>query len=206
MSKPNAVESAEKVVAELEGKRAACIARGTELQDERAHIALKAHTGDGKARARLDELNVEIATQVSELAGIDAALAAAGAQLDQARRDRAARADERNRRALGALLDDYVDNWRADLDRMRLLKEGVQARRALLLEIHALQRAPGMPPYPSIEQDKVFGSLAWRDLASELYQHLMERLDSGERRSVAAWPDNIAAAAARLQEKRTEAA
>ena len=200
------IESAECVVSDLEAKRAACIENGTALQGERAHIALKAHTGDGKARARLDALNVEIATHASELAGIDAALEAARAQLDQAHRNQAARAGERNRRALGELLDEYVADWRADLDRLRLLKEGVAARRALLPEIHALQRALGMPPYPSIEQDRVYGSLAWRSAVSEIYQHLTERLDSGERRSVAAWPDNIAAAAARLGQKTEEAA
>jgi hypothetical protein len=39
------------------------------------------------------------------------------------------------------------------------LKEAVQRRRALLPEIHRLQRALGLQPYPSVEMDGVFGGL-----------------------------------------------
>ena len=43
------VKQAEKIVAELEAKRAACLRLGTELHDERANVALDAHTGDAQA-------------------------------------------------------------------------------------------------------------------------------------------------------------
>jgi hypothetical protein len=49
--------------------------------------------------------------------------------------------------------------------------------------------------------DGVFGSLQWRNVTSEIYGHLIERLDSSERRSVAAWPNNVLASAARLREQ-----
>jgi hypothetical protein len=55
------IEKAEAVVAELEAKRIKCVAHGTELQDERANVALAAHTGDVKARKRLDEINAALA-------------------------------------------------------------------------------------------------------------------------------------------------
>jgi hypothetical protein len=41
-------------------------------------VALDAHTGDGKARKRLDEINAAVATHASELQSLDAALRAAG--------------------------------------------------------------------------------------------------------------------------------
>src|SRR5262249_9734736 len=75
------VEKAETVIADLEAKRAACVKRGTELADERAAVALAAHTGDAKARKRLDEINAAIASHASELASFDAALKAAGERL-----------------------------------------------------------------------------------------------------------------------------
>jgi hypothetical protein len=52
----DSVAACEAVIAQLEAKRAACVQRGTELQHERANVALLAHTGDAKARKRLDEL------------------------------------------------------------------------------------------------------------------------------------------------------
>jgi hypothetical protein len=62
------VKEAEAVVAQLEQKRIKCVARGTELADERASIALLAHAdNDAKARKRLNEINSEIAVHSSEL-------------------------------------------------------------------------------------------------------------------------------------------
>ena len=80
------VEVAEKTVSDIEAKRASCIARGAELQEERSNIAFKVHgDNDPKARARLDQLNMEIATHASELASLDSALKSAGAKLEEAR-------------------------------------------------------------------------------------------------------------------------
>jgi hypothetical protein len=75
------VEQAMKVVAQLEAKREACVRAGTELHDERANVPLSAHTGDAKARKRLDEINTAVATHASELASLDAALRAAADKL-----------------------------------------------------------------------------------------------------------------------------
>ena len=48
-----AVGKAQAVVADIEAKRAAAVQHGTELADERANVALAAHTGDDKAAKRL---------------------------------------------------------------------------------------------------------------------------------------------------------
>jgi hypothetical protein len=79
-----AVAKAQSVVAGLETKREAAIKRGTELADERANVALAAHTGDQKAAKRLQEIHQAIAVHGSELASLDAALRAAGQKVEAA--------------------------------------------------------------------------------------------------------------------------
>jgi len=89
------VKKAETVIADLEAKRAACVKRCTELADERAAVALYAHTGNTKARKRLDEINAAIATHESELASLGAAIKAAGESLKKAEAAAALEADRK---------------------------------------------------------------------------------------------------------------
>jgi hypothetical protein len=54
------VEKAEKVIADLQAKRARLVARGVEIGDQRAAIAYDAHaSGDAKAERRLADLHRE---------------------------------------------------------------------------------------------------------------------------------------------------
>jgi hypothetical protein len=71
-------------VSDLEVKRTACVAHGTELADERASVALAAHTGDEQAAKRLQEIHQAIAVHGSELASLDAALRAAATKVEAA--------------------------------------------------------------------------------------------------------------------------
>jgi hypothetical protein len=80
-----AVTQAQEVVADLEAKRTAAVQHGTELADDRANVALAAHTGDDKAAARLKEIHQAIAMHGSELASLDAALRAAGTKVEHAK-------------------------------------------------------------------------------------------------------------------------
>jgi hypothetical protein len=75
------LEKAEAVVNMLGEKRAACIKHGTDLQDERASVALAAYTGDEAALKRLGEIETALATHTSSLASLDSALRAAGKQV-----------------------------------------------------------------------------------------------------------------------------
>jgi hypothetical protein len=75
---PSEVEHATHVLNNLRQKRDALVARGVELADERASIALAAHTGDSKASKRLLEVNAALAVRASEVESIDAAIKAAG--------------------------------------------------------------------------------------------------------------------------------
>jgi hypothetical protein len=85
--------AAENVVADLDRKRAAHLQRGRELSDERASIALAAHSGDSKASKRLMEINAALALHSSELEGLDVAAEAAGKQVAAARAAAAAGMD-----------------------------------------------------------------------------------------------------------------
>jgi hypothetical protein len=79
-----AIVAAQAVVSDLEVKRTACVALGTELADERANVALAAHTGDEQAAKRLQEIHQAIAVHGSELASLDAALRAAATKVEAA--------------------------------------------------------------------------------------------------------------------------
>jgi hypothetical protein len=78
------VAEAKSVVADLEAKRESSIRRGVDLADERANVALAAHTGDDKAAKRLSEIHTAIAVHGSELASLDAALRAASTKVEHA--------------------------------------------------------------------------------------------------------------------------
>jgi hypothetical protein len=118
------IENAEKTVRDLEDKRQHLIQNANELADERQRVSFAAHTGDGKARARLDKINSEVATQASE----------ANARLEAARRNAAAAADreaalqlrEKLKRfvELGLIVDDaFADAVSASTEMNDLLPE-----------------------------------------------------------------------------------
>jgi hypothetical protein len=76
------IEKAKTVISELERKREMCVKRGVELGDQRSAISYAAHVDNDKgSRAKLDKINIEVATYESELASIDSAIQAANAKL-----------------------------------------------------------------------------------------------------------------------------
>jgi hypothetical protein len=131
------VKKAETVIADLEAKRAACVKRGTELADERAAVALDAHTGNTKARKRLDEINAAIATHESELASLGAAIKAAGESLKKAE---AAAALEADRKLAGEarIVVDRIDELFASADTH--FKQAFEALKAADTRIEELRQ------------------------------------------------------------------
>jgi hypothetical protein len=89
----NDITKFEGITTEITRKREACVKRGTELADERASVALGAHTGDAKAAKRLTEIHNALALHSSELASLDAAVKAAGEKLAAAERAEVRAAD-----------------------------------------------------------------------------------------------------------------
>jgi uncharacterized coiled-coil protein SlyX len=108
MTNGNNITEVQKIIAQLEKKRAVCIKHGTELNNERANVALDAHTGDAKARKRLDEINVAVATHQSELQSLDAALRAAADKLAKARDHEARSADRALANEVKKVCEDFV--------------------------------------------------------------------------------------------------
>jgi hypothetical protein len=84
-----AVGKAQSVVGDLQAKHAAAVKYGAELADERAGVALSAHTGDQQAAKRLMEIHQQIAIHASELASLDAAVRVAGDRVAAAQSARA---------------------------------------------------------------------------------------------------------------------
>jgi chromosome segregation ATPase len=180
MAKESAVGVAERVLAELEAKRQQCQRQGVELADARAHIALKAHTGDAEARQRLDQINTTLSQHASELASLDDALRAAGEQVAAARRAAAVVADRAKAKRLRVAVSKFLARGR-DLD--DLLRELVEAGEALsdsLREVHALQEQP----FPTSEQLRVLGELSLRAaIAQTPWRNVCEIVAPGQRRS-----------------------
>jgi len=145
------VGKAETVIADLEAKRAACVKRGTELADERAAVALAAHTGDAKARKRLDEINAAIATHASELASFDAALKAAGERLLRAQSAEAKKRASKAAKQLLTMADAIVQHAQSLDDANAIRVEASRAIADKLTEMRSLAHGIGLF-VPSHEQ------------------------------------------------------
>jgi hypothetical protein len=94
------IEQAEGIVANLQKKREALVARGVELGEQRMKLAFGAHTGDEAARKKLDAINREAALQDSELRSLDAAVAEALKRADAAHQAEARKQEQERARAV----------------------------------------------------------------------------------------------------------
>src|SRR5262249_55941476 len=153
------VEKCEPTNRDLEAKRAACVQRGTELADERANVALAAHTGDAKAAKRLAELHTAIATHASELASFDAAIKAAGERLRAAEAAEARKHAGRSARELLKRADGLVQLAQSLDDANTVRVESSNALAEQLTQICALGANLGVF-VPSHEQLFSLGSRA----------------------------------------------
>jgi uncharacterized protein YhaN len=202
------IQKAEKVLADLQAKRARLIARGVEIGDQRAAIAYDAHaTGNAKAERRLAELHREAAEYESQLAGLDAAIKTATDRLAKAQQAEAERTDKAAANELRKALKQFVEQGDALDTALAAVVETSTAMSALINQIHALGSAA-----PTGQQWLTFGELAMhsqlmRTPWARSFRHLAPR----ERRSfgdlargwqAGAENNNIAA---RLGEKETAA-
>jgi len=208
----NEVQKSEAVIADLETKRAACVKRGTELADERAAVALDAHTGNVKARKRLDEINAAIATHGSELASIDAAIKAAGERLQQAQASESQTQARKVARELLKRARVIVEHART-LDDANTIR--VEASRAIadeLTEMRSLAHGIGLF-VPSHDQFLALGSRAdhtagmQTPFAREVAEHLPPRERRTHSSYAVSWHAAITkAVAALVGEDKQEAA
>jgi hypothetical protein len=180
------IADAEQTLATLQARRNACVQAGTELADERANVALAAHTGNAKARKRLDEINAAIATHASELASFDAAIKAAGERLHQAQAAEARDQDKVAAEALREVVSKIGERMRkADKYFAAAIGE-LNAANAELDQVHALGSA-----FPSKQQLAVNAIMAlktWlRNLPEHWHREFIEALPPNQRRTFAAF-------------------
>jgi molecular chaperone GrpE (heat shock protein) len=175
----NTVAACEATLAGLEKKREACVRRGTELQDERANVALAAHTGDAAARKRLDAINRESAEHASELQSLDAALRAAAERVAVARRAEAEEQDRANAAQVRKVLGEFVECGHELDDALNDVAQLGYAMIELLSKLHGLGVS-----FPSHEQLSVLG---WQCVLTSLmaspWRKRTDHLPPNQRRS-----------------------
>jgi chromosome segregation ATPase len=132
------IERAEQTLASLEDKRKALVTKATELADERQRVSYAAHTGDAKARQRLDKINIETATHTSEQASIEAAIIEANTHLAAAQRNEAQTADKAKVQQISALNAQLKEQLEDAHDAFTDAISSVLTAKELLSQLHGL--------------------------------------------------------------------
>lgn len=96
-------------IADLNGKRESAAKRVDDLKDKKKPLTLGAHTGDTKAREKLDVLNAEILAATQGLEDVDEAIGQAEAKLADAERAIVEAREVERLSTLSALADRRVD-------------------------------------------------------------------------------------------------
>jgi hypothetical protein len=106
---PSDIERAEKILRELQGKRATAVAHGVALGEERMKLAFPVYASDdAKARRRLDEINREDAIRDSELRSLDCAIAEATTRVECAQQAEVRRVGRQKAEALRKHVDELA--------------------------------------------------------------------------------------------------
>jgi hypothetical protein len=202
------VEKCEATIRDLERKREACVKRGTELNDERAAVALDAHTGDAKAAKRLAAIHTAIATHGSELASIDAAIKAATERLRQAQVIEAREQDKVSAEALREVVSRLGERMRkADKYFAAAIGE-LNAAHAELEQVHVLGSA--FPTQQQLAVNAIMALQTWlRQLPDHMHREFVPALPPNQRRTFTAFWARMAeplarSIAARLGEPQQE--
>ena len=183
------VEKCETTIRDLEAKRAACVKRGTELADERAAVALDAHTGNAKARKRLDEINAAIAAHGSELASFDAAIKAASERLQQAQNAEAKAEQRRVALEIRKLAKELKEAGRIADEGLAMFADATSAMHHIVCQLSTFGLSN-----PSALQFVSLGERAVRTVLMETaFRRAFEHLRPAERQSFASFAAEWAA-------------
>lgn len=203
------VAKCEQAIKLLEDKQRHLVERSVELANERAKLSFDAHANnDQKARSRLDKINLEHATQASEMNSLTEALNEAQARLNVARAAEAMAADraaalklrEAQKRftELGLVIDDALADIVSASNEMN----------DVLNTIHSLGCAS-----PNHNQMRVMGTIAIKTAVMSIpwtareWEFLAPNQRKSFRQIVSGWHEMIANnIAARLGEKNEKAA
>jgi hypothetical protein len=185
------VEKAQAVLADLQAKREALIARGHELDERRQEVAFAAHTGSKAERAKLDEVNSESITFEYDLKALDAAIAEATKRLAAADAAEAQAKERDDARKLREVVDRFVAHAVAVDKAFQTIVRQTNSLEKVLREIHILGC-----PFPSSAQ---LDSLGARALGTAIMQtpfrKAFEHLAPSERQHfpqlVRQWADRV---------------
>jgi hypothetical protein len=200
-------EKAEATVSGLEDKRRALANHAIELAEERQRVSFAAHTGDAKARQRLDKISAEHSAHESEMASLEAAILEAQARLNVVRAAEAIAQDRAAALQLRGLLAEFVELGEEIDAAFADITAAATQMRDVLSRMHGLGARS-----PSHDQLRVLGTLALKTaLMDTPWAKEFEHLAPNQRRSFAAlvrgWHDQLAPSIeARIGEKQEEAA
>jgi hypothetical protein len=175
IKKQTDITKAEQVLADLNAKREALVARGHELAEQQQEISFKAHTGSKSERAKLDEINSHLLSHDYELRSIDAAIAQATKNLAAADQAQAHAQERENALALRAKVDEFVAHAIALDDALTAVSKEATALEETLKEIHLLGCS-----FPSRAQLDALGTRALKTAIMETpfrreFEHLAPR-------------------------------
>ena len=136
-NKQATVADAEHAIANLQAKRDALLARGTELATIRASVAYKAlNDDDAAAKQKLDQINKESVTHSHELASVEAALVTARQKLEAAQQHAAKQAEREQAKELRAALRQFSQHAAGVDGALEVLVAACNGLQAALNAIH----------------------------------------------------------------------
>jgi hypothetical protein len=187
------INKAEQVLADLNAKREALVARGHELAEQQQEIAFSEHTGSKKERAALDQINSELLTHDYELKSLDAAIASATKKLAAADAAQARAQEMENALALRAKVDEFMQHAIALDDALTAVSKEATALEDTLKDVHVLGCS-----FPTRAQLDALGARALKTaLMQTPFRKEFEHLPPGERQSftklVGIWCDRMEA-------------
>lgn len=135
----NAIEKAERDLANLEAQREALFSAAKSLSNRRDQIAFAALTaGDKQSKAKLSEINAEDISNAANLASVEAALQCARANLETAKAAEAVAADKAKAEQIAALNAQLKEQLNDADDALADAITSMLIARKLLMEMHTL--------------------------------------------------------------------
>jgi hypothetical protein len=131
-------EKAAKIVGDLEVELENLTGRTNILEKQQQEISFAARTGDRNARAKLDKINSEIATNDNEIKIIASALIEAKSRLGSAEQVEALEADRKKALQIQELQKAFIERLLAIDDACEDIAKCTQENKVLLSEIHRL--------------------------------------------------------------------
>jgi hypothetical protein len=203
------VAKAKTVATDIEAKHAAAVKHGTELADERANVALAAHTGDEKAAKRLKEIHTAIAVHGSELASLDAALRAAATKVEVARSAVAVEHQKADALKLKILSRAFVVHMRKLDQVLGDLVRGLDVVETIREQLDTLNVGPSHEQFTVLGERPILQALADTPFEGRVGRHLAPHERTSFTQLAEAWTKSHEVAVARIlgeeQTKTTEA-